>query len=281
MKNILISFSGGLTSAFMTYHLIRKYKDANILIVFSNTGKERNETLDFIKQCAENWNLDIHWIEYMRREKHGFKNWFKVVDYETASRNGEPFERYIKVFGRLPNAGVPDCSKYLKQYTIHKYAKQHFGTKDYHTAIGIRWDEKHRINWAYAKEKKYFYPLVTEFATTKEFVHKFWRTQSFTLNLKSYEGNCDCCWKKSKRKLYTIAKENPQLFDWWVKMGKKYGADGNFYRKQQSATDILNDAKDFPDSKMSKCDTEISKDKDRQMSFFDGLDTEMSCNCEA
>ena len=281
MKNILISFSGGLTSAFMTYHLIKKHKDANILIVFSNTGKERDETLDFIRDCAENWNLDIHWIEYIRGTEHGFKNWFKVVDYESASRNGEPFENYIKVFGRVPNAGVPDCSKYLKQYPIHKYAKKYFGTNDYYTAIGIRWDEKHRVNWNYAKEKKYFYPLITEFASTKEFIHKFWSNQNFTLNLKSYQGNCDCCWKKSKRKLYTIAKENPNLFKWWQKMEEKYGEDGNFYRKQTSATDILNDSKIFPDSKIAKCDTILSKEKNKQLSFFDGLDSEMSCNCEA
>ena len=128
MKNILISFSGGLTSAFMTHYIIKNYPDSNILIVYANTGKEREETLEFIENCTKEWGINVHWIERLRIEKHGFKNWFKVVNFETASRNGEPFEKYIKDH-QLPNAGVPSCSKQLKLYPIHNYAKKYFGNK--------------------------------------------------------------------------------------------------------------------------------------------------------
>ena len=29
-------------------------------------------------------------------------------------------------------------------------------------------------------------------------------------------GNCDCCFLKGKGKLAIIAKEKPELFDWWL-----------------------------------------------------------------
>ena len=163
-------------------------------------------------------------------------------------------------------------------YPIHNYAKKYFGNKNYYTAIGIRWDEKHRINWEKAKKEKYFYPLVTDFAINKEYIHSFWQSQSFTLGIKSYEGNCDCCWKKSKRKLYTIAKENEHLFDWWAEMEKKHGKGFSFYRHNTTTEDIINDSKLMKDNQRAKCDTEISKLKQKQLSFFD-LDNETQCTC--
>ena len=277
MKNIFISFSGGLTSAFMCQYLVKKYTDCNILIAFANTGKERSETLDFVRDCSKNWNIKIHWIEYNPQKKHGFKNWFKVVDYKTASRNGEPFEKLIKKEA-LTNSKYPACSSRLKEIPLHNYAKTYFKGETYHTAIGIRWDEKHRIKWSKANENKFFYPLVTEFAATKQTVHDFWKAQDFTLNLKSYEGNCDCCWKKSNRKLYTIAKENPQLFEWWEEMEEKHGKGYSFFRQNKTAKDIIKESEYFSKNKFSKCDTLISAEKSKQLSFFD-LDNETQCTC--
>lgn len=46
---VLISFSGGRTSAFMTKFIIEHYgKNANTHILFANTGKENEETLVFL-----------------------------------------------------------------------------------------------------------------------------------------------------------------------------------------------------------------------------------------
>ena len=57
MKNLLISFSGGETSALMAILLLNMptYSDYNKVVVFANTGKENQQTLDFIK--------DKCWIE--------------------------------------------------------------------------------------------------------------------------------------------------------------------------------------------------------------------------
>ena len=49
MKPLVISFSGGKTSAYMAKLLIDKYNGKRrIVTVFANTGKEREETLLFL-----------------------------------------------------------------------------------------------------------------------------------------------------------------------------------------------------------------------------------------
>ncbi len=72
----------------------------------------------------------------------------------------------------------------------------------------------------------------------------------FRLNLKGYQGNCLTCWKKSDKKLFQIARENPKAFDFMDRMERKYpyGKNGEvvkFFRKHRSATDILVQADNF------------------------------------
>jgi 3'-phosphoadenosine 5'-phosphosulfate sulfotransferase (PAPS reductase)/FAD synthetase len=56
----VISFSGGRTSAYM----LRKVLDAHegelppdVFVVFADTGKERPETLDFVRECSKRWGV--------------------------------------------------------------------------------------------------------------------------------------------------------------------------------------------------------------------------------
>ena len=60
-KLLVCTFSGGRTSAFMGLMLNEhpKYKDFDKVFIFANTGKERQETLDFIDRCDKEWNLNI------------------------------------------------------------------------------------------------------------------------------------------------------------------------------------------------------------------------------
>lgn len=106
------------------------------------------------------------------------------------------------------------------------------------------------------------------------------------MNLKPYQGNCDCCFKKSLRKLLTIAKEDPQRFDWWVEMERKYGEyipeskkhnlkaipPFHFFRGNISAAEIL---------EMSKTFTDLVKDErteHAQLTLF-GFDLDVSNGC--
>lgn len=72
------------------------------------------------------------------------------------------------------------------------------------------------------KKNKLLYPLIQLFPTKQTDINKFWIDMNFDLQLKSYEGNCDLCFKKSEPKLLTILKENIQLSDWWLQMESKY-----------------------------------------------------------
>ena len=96
----VISFSGGRSSAYMLYQILKAhdFKLPNqIKVIFANTGKELPQTLDFVNECAIRWNVNITWLEY-----NGKKS-YKIVDYQTASRNGEPFAQLIQDKNYLPN----------------------------------------------------------------------------------------------------------------------------------------------------------------------------------
>lgn len=232
-ETILISFSGGRTSAYMAKYIVDNMsKRYNLVTVFANTGKERNETLDFVDRCDKEFGLNVVWIEAVIQQGMGNGIRAKVVDYSTADRKGKVFESHIAKYG-ISNVATSMCTRDMKNYAIHSYMKQS-GYLDYYTAIGIRADEFDRINPNH-KKLKYIYPLVSIKPTTRFDVNKFWIEQSFDLNLKSYEGNCDVCFKKSLRKILTLAKERPDLFKWWSDMEDKYG---NFIPKTRNKNNI-------------------------------------------
>lgn len=249
MKPLVISFSGGRTSGYMAKMLVEKYRNKReILVVFANTGKEREETLDFVHQCDIEFGLNVHWIESVQNHNQRKTPSYRVVTYKTACRNGDVFEDFIKKHG-LPNAAFPSCTRELKTAPINNYIRSKIGN-DYDLAIGIRIDEPKRIK----NKLGIIYPLVNEFPTTKLMVNKWWYNQKFNLDLKDYEGNCDMCWKKSKRKLLTLLIENPGMINWWNEMEIKYGSyipptqtakrqlPITFFRDNTSAIELIEDS---------------------------------------
>ena len=101
----LISFSGGRTSGFMVWNIIQAHGGTlpeDVYVTFANTGKEAPETLDFVHEIGQKWGVKIHWLElYFGEERPVYRT--KEVTYETASRNGEPFEALIDRRKYLPN----------------------------------------------------------------------------------------------------------------------------------------------------------------------------------
>lgn len=219
-EKLLISFSGGKTSAFMTQWLLANKQDEyEMKVVFANTGLENEKTLEFVKKNAEYFGFECIWVEAITNSIWGKGVGAKVVTFETASRNGEPFDDSNKKHG-LPNQTAPKCTRELKAYAIKAYLRD-IGWSKYQTAIGIRVDEIDRMN-AKKKELRLIYPLISMIPFTKSDVNEFWKNQPFNLEIREHEGNCNCCWKKSLKKLLTIAKENPKAFDWWAEQEKKY-----------------------------------------------------------
>lgn len=251
-KNLLVSFSGGETSAFMA-QWIKKHLEDNydrVVYVFANTGLENEQTLEFVQQCDDYWKFNVQWVEasVYQNERKGSGYW--LTDFDNAKRNGEPFEAVIQKYG-IPNQAFPHCTRELKQNPIKAFAKDWFDGEQYETAIGIRQDEADRMN-AKWKENRFMYPLISRdmIPATKPMINFFWKQMHFRLELKGYQGNCLTCWKKADKKLYQIYKENPKAFDFMDRMERKYplGKDGSktvFFRNHRSATDIMCEAENW------------------------------------
>ena len=169
-----------------------------------------------------------------------------------------------------------------------KYIKYGLGWENYETAIGIRVDEIDRIS-KHHKENNLIYPLVQMHPTSKAKVNLFWKKQNFRLDLKSYQGNCKACWKKTKNKLLTIAIEQPEYFDWVKKMEIKYGnfvPEGKkssmekpvrWYRDNITVDQIFN-----ADQYSFKKQYDESKIYTYQLDLFEDMDKPNGCNdhCE-
>jgi len=236
MNNLVISFSGGKTSGFMTKYLLENKRDEydEIIVIFANTGQEREETLEFVDRCDKEFGFNLTWVEALVNQELGKGTRHTIVNFDTASRSGEPFEEYIKKHG-IPNQAYPKCTGELKLAPMLSYIRS-LGWKnaDYHTAIGIRSDEMDRVNAKFV-ENRIIYPLCWDVKATKQSIAHWWEQQSFNLELKEHEGNCSWCWKKSKRKLLTLAKDMPELFDFPLRMEAELGTVGALHRKDPSA----------------------------------------------
>jgi hypothetical protein len=261
-ENLLVSFSGGETSAYLAKWLIdNKKEDYNMVFVFANTGDEEEETLKFVDLCSVNWNIDIVWVEAVVHHGERIGSTHKVVDFSTASRNREPFKEVIKKYG-IPNQNFLHCNREMKLNPIKSYMKS-IGWKNYKTAIGIRVDEFDRVNKNRVKQRL-IYPLVSDKPTTKQEISHWWSTQSFRLKLRSYNTNCRTCWKKSDKVLAQTYRDNPKYFDFNRSMESNYGEGKyTFFRNGRTTDELISDLK-----KINSMPKDKHKDKNFQTSLF-------------
>lgn len=244
-SKLLVSFSGGRTSAFMSY-VAKQAADLiydGVAYVFANTGQEHERTLAFVNECDRRFGLGVVWVEADVNPRKGQPTTFTVTNYESASRNGEPFEAVIRKYG-VANKSYPHCTRELKLSPIHAYVRS-LGWTDYDTAIGIRTDEKRRV----AKSSPYsiVYPLIDWLPTDKQAVNDWWAGQDFSLDLPEHLGNCVWCWKKSFKKLAMVANDAPEVFAFPARMEREYGHIGKwddrvFFRQNLNTEQLLEQA---------------------------------------
>ncbi len=227
---LVISFSGGRTSGYLTKRLLeQKNKWKDIIVIFANTGQEHEKTLEFINNCDKYFGFNTVWLEAVPHPGEKKGSTAKIVNFKTASRNGEPFERVIEKYG-IPWSKAGHCTRELKENPIKNYLKERGLDKSNRVmAIGIRADEAHR-QIKTAQLNNFIYPLV-EWDVDKEDVLDWWEDQEFDLEIPEHMGNCVWCWKKSYIKLATVMKEKPEAFDFPERMEKLHGRTGNIAKK--------------------------------------------------
>lgn len=199
-------------------HVASSYDE--VQIVFANTGQEHEETLEFVTRCNRAFGLGVVWVEAVTHmgELKGCTH--RIVDYSTASRDGQPFKDVIAKYG-IPNRTYPHCTRELKLNPMRSYIRE-LGWERYDTAIGIRCDEVDRMRHD-AMIDGVIYPLITACPMSKPDINRFWSKQPFRLDLKGYEGNCKWCWKKSLRKHMTLISEAPERYEFPEQMEVEYG----------------------------------------------------------
>jgi len=232
-----ISFSGGRTSAYMTYRLLREEGHLwDFVVTFANTGREHPKTLDFVHRCDVEFGFNVVWLEAVVHPGDVACT-HKVVTYETADRDGKVFEAVIAKYG-LPNMQYKHCTREMKWNVQESYrATLTKNPELVPTAIGIRYDEPKR----HPKPKKTptlfpgmepvkpeakvkvtaRYPLI-EWRVTKPDVLDWWSDQAFDLGIEEFEGNCLHCFEKSTPKQMMQIDKDPTALDWVAQMEQKY-----------------------------------------------------------
>lgn len=214
-----ISFSGGRTSGYMLWRILQAHGGtlpADVVVLFANTGKEHEATLDFVEQCSQRWAVPIVWLERGRG----------VVNHATASRGGEPYAALIEKRHYLPNPVTRFCTSELKIAPMDAYCKS-LGWDEWATAVGLRADEPRRVA-NLARQPGKFAPLYMA-GISRDEVLTFWAAQDFDLALPTHGGitalgNCDLCFLKGADSLLSIIRAEPERAVWWMGQEKKIGA---------------------------------------------------------
>ena len=290
---LVVAFSGGRTSGMMLRYLLDT-EEKQPIVLFANTGKERDETLQFVHDVETNWDIPIVWLQLTlvpaseeiircipshitkkRLVKQKVMLWYEQVNFATACRHldtNSPFDKVISVRNVLPNAVARYCSAEMKVRTMQRYLWSK-GIYKFRNAIGFRSDEPDRaydLQYSNDRNKNCHleFPLI-KLGVVKTDVDSFWNRQSFDLGIQSYEGNCHMCFLKKRGSLVRLIHENPELANWWreteeLKQRNTHGAGGQFNRNF-TINDLIIDSmsytpkpEDTEDAMQCACNTSMS-----------------------
>lgn len=224
----IVAFSFGQTSALMLRRLMDEHGksfDKKFTVIYENTGKEHDATLDFGHEVETRWGVPIIWLEYCRKNN---EHAWRVVNYQTAARRFDkrtPFDELLDWCATLPNVRQRRCSGQLKERTKKRFLLS-LGLESWTDYIGIRYDEWDRSTEIAAAVPKYIgvkFPLI-DAKITKKMVDDYWNAQPFRLNIPNYQGNCDLCFLKAKWKRLAIMEQEPEAAKWWIDQENRFAA---------------------------------------------------------
>jgi hypothetical protein len=263
--------SGGRSSAMAVYSLINnpKYKNYEKVFIFNNTGLERPETIEFLKDIQIYFNINIVCLE--AKSNLNYKKGIEavVVNIDNLNMRGKPFVEAIKQMNKnknigVPNSAIPYCSDYAKTrpalYYIRNVLK--WKKKEYLYMLGFRGDDiPKRITMSELKyNTRLICPLLTDFDKIiyQKDVYQFFFNIGFDLKIDSKLGNCELCYKKSFKTLEKSIQHKVRNKRLLILLEHYYG---NYFFRENTSTETL-----FKISNINK-----------PLSFFDSF--EESCAC--
>lgn len=185
-------------------HLVRQI-NPNVKVIFSNTGVEFRETIQFKDFIVKEWNLNYTELKPIKTF------WQCVEEY------GFPDLRYLsEQRKKKQKKGTPKCCYYLKEKPAFDFYRQN-GIKA--VFVGLTWDESYTRRWRiirygdyyYSKKKRIYTVLPIAYWNTDE-VWQYVRDHNLPIN-PAYEKygvdriGCITCtgyigWKKEMARLY-------------------------------------------------------------------------------
>lgn len=227
----VISFSGGRTSGYMLRRILDAGLQRDVFILFADTGKERDETYDFVRACAAEWAVEISWVY-----RPGY------------------FTQLITDRRFLPNPVTRFCTQELKIRPMRDWMLAK-GYEHWTNVVGIRADEPRRVarmrEAAERRSERWDISLpLADAGVTEASVMAFWAGQTFDLNLRQHEGNCDLCFLKGPRKRQQIMRDRPDLATWWVEQEARVG---RFRNDCPSYADLQRQQDLFADGDLTEC----------------------------
>ena len=237
-------FSGGRSSAYLLHKIITANRQTpDFRVVFCNTGREREETLQFVRRCEAEWGWPITWLQYNYdpQRKGGRldpKHRAVEVDFASAARSGQPFQELIKASKILPNVSMRKCTTELKINTCNRWCRRVLGWPRHRDLLGIRYDEPRRWKKALMTECRAEYPLMHAGVTETD-VLDFWARSPFDLAIPSRLGNCDLCFLKGRANLLRVMRKEPGRAAWWITQEKNTAAT---FSQRHSYSELLAEA---------------------------------------
>jgi len=231
MKNHIVSFSGGRTSAYMVwlFEQRRLREDINVEYVYCDTGAEHPATYEFINNVVKNYGISLTCLRCVVNPEKGIGTTYKVVPLEECKPDLEPFKDMILKYGN-PSFAAPKCTGEMKSIPSDKYCNEKYGRGNYIKWLGIRVDEPNRIKVVedqldlfgggkrISREKLPLRYLGQISNFSKQDVLDWWAEQPFDLTITEELGNCVFCIKKGVNKVALAAKREPKLARQFIKM---------------------------------------------------------------
>lgn len=254
----ILSISGGRTSGYVLWRILQAHGwklPEDVRPFFANTGKEMPETLDFVAEMERRWNTPFTWVEYRPKTEDGKQE--AIVNYDTASRKGEPYAALIDDRKYLPNPVARFCTVELKIRPMHRVVRA-WGWEEWTSCLGIRADEPRRVAKLAARsgpetpDEIAIAPLARAGVAVAE-VGRFWKEQPFDLRLpnmngRTMHGNCDLCFLKGSKQVYSLIREQPKRAVWWMEQETKiqsaaqFKGDGDRFRTDRPSYRQMYDA---------------------------------------